>query len=147
MTSVLFMPNHTYVLIAGSRNATPAMTDYALRVVQRIHELGWHVIVGDNPQGIDLAVVQECNRLQAPAVVAGIARTPRNGGCPHAIYTTVPQQHPARPTGNPYTHRDQWMIDNCSKAVFIWNGKSPGTINGYHYAQVYSKTAWLKNFS
>ena len=40
------------VLIAGSRDATHEMLDYARRVVRRAHEKGYTVVVGDNPKGV-----------------------------------------------------------------------------------------------
>ena len=52
----------THVLITGSRDASPEMLAYARRAVQRTHRLDWTVLVGDNPKGIDLAVVRECRR-------------------------------------------------------------------------------------
>jgi predicted Rossmann fold nucleotide-binding protein DprA/Smf involved in DNA uptake len=50
----------THVLIAGSRDASHEMLDYARRVVRRAHEKGYTVVVGDNPKGVDNAVVREC---------------------------------------------------------------------------------------
>ena len=48
----------THVLIAGSRDASAAMLDYARRVVRRAHQFRWTIIVGDNLQGVDMAVVR-----------------------------------------------------------------------------------------
>ena len=48
----------THVLIAGSRDASAAMLDYARRVVRRAHQFRWTIVVGDNPQGVDMAVVR-----------------------------------------------------------------------------------------
>ena len=79
----------THILIAGSRDASPAMLDYARRVVRRAHQLGWTIVVGDNPLGVDMTVVRECRRLRAKVIVAGIANFPRNGGCKHGEYVKV----------------------------------------------------------
>src|SRR3954452_1729745 len=79
----------THVLIAGSRSASAEMFNYAQRVVRRAHQLGWIVVVGDNPQGVDLAVVRECRRLRTKVVVAGVVNFPRNGGCKHGEYVKV----------------------------------------------------------
>ena len=70
-----------HLLIAGSRDATPEMLEYARRVVRRAHDKGYMIVVGDNPKGVDYAVVRECCRLQAKVIVCGIANYPRNGGC------------------------------------------------------------------
>ena len=61
----------THVLIAGSRDANREMLDYARRAVRRAQQQGYTVIVGDNPKGVDLAVVRECRRLRAKVIVAG----------------------------------------------------------------------------
>ena len=45
----------THLMIAGSRYATREMLDYARRAVQRAHQLGWTILVGDNPKGVDMA--------------------------------------------------------------------------------------------
>ena len=139
----------THVLIAGSRDASAAMLDYARRVVRRAHQLGWTIVVGDNPQGVDMAVVRECRRLRAKVIVAGVANFPRNGGCYHGEYMHVPIDTYTGKKGrwlNGYTSRDRWMVDTCQRAVFIWNGDSPGTKAGYDYAIARGKQADLRTF-
>ena len=139
-----------HVLIAGSRYATREMLDYARRAVQCAHAKGYTIIVGDNPKGVDMAVVQECRRLKARVIVAGIANFPRNYGCKHGSYIKVTRDL-YRIAGvdllTGYTARDRWMVDNCQWALFIWNGDSPGTEAGYRYAVQRRKTAHLVNFS
>jgi len=139
----------TQVLIAGSRDASDAMLVYARRAVQRAHERGFMVIVGDNPHGVDMAVVQECRRLQAAVLIAGVSERPRNGGCRHGHYFQV-ERDTYRGMGgrllNTYTVRDRWMVDMCQHALFIWNGDSPGTKAGYNYAIAREKDAHLVTF-
>ena len=139
----------THVLIAGSRSASAEMLNYAQRVVRRAHQLGWVVVVGDNPQGVDMAVVRECRRLKAHVIVAGIANFPRNGGCKYGDYIKVERDLYRSAGGNllgGYTVRDRWMIDNCQRAIFIWNGESSGTKAGYDYAVTRGKQAHLITF-
>jgi len=139
----------THVMIAGSRYASREMLDYARRVVQRAHEKGYIVLVGDNPKGVDMAVVQECRRLHAKVIVAGTGNFPRNYGCKHGSYVKVTRDLYRSAGGNlldGYTVRDRWMVDNCQTALFIWNGDSPGTEAGYKYAVQRGKTAHLINF-
>ena len=139
----------THVLIAGSRDASAEMLDYARRVVRRAHQLGWTIVVGDNPQGVDMAVVQECRRLKAKVIVAGIANFPRNYGCRHGEYVKVERELYRGASGNllsGYTVRDRWMIDNTQRCLFIWNGDSPGTKAGYEYAVQRGKDAHLITF-
>ena len=139
----------THLLIAGSRSATRDMLDYARRAVQRAHDLGWTIIVGDNPKGVDMAVVQACRRLKARVIVAGITNFPRNYGCKHGSYVKVTRDLYRGAGGDlltGYTARDRWMVDNCQRSLFIWNGESPGTKAGYEYALQRGKAAHLINF-
>ncbi|MBK8024594.1 MAG: hypothetical protein IPK19_25010 [Chloroflexi bacterium] len=140
----------THLLIVGSRDATAEMLAYARRAVRRAHQLGWTILVGDHPLGVDRAVVQECRRLKAKVVVAGIGNFPRNGGCRHGAYVQVTRDLYRGADGTllgGYTVRDRWMVDNCQRALFVWNGSSPGTKAGYAYAVQRGKTADLVNFS
>lgn len=139
----------THILIAGSRDASLAMLDYVRRVVRRAHQLGWIIVVGDNPLGVDMAVVRECRRLQVKVVVAGIANFPRNGGCKRGEYVKVERDLYRSAGGgllSGYTVRDRWMVDNCQRAIFVWNGESPGTKAGYEYALARGKEAHLITF-
>lgn len=139
----------THLMIAGSRYATREMLDYTRRAVQRAHQLGWTILVGDNPKGVDMAVVQECRRLKAKVIVTGIANFPRNYGCKHGSYIKVTRDLYRVSGGNllgGYTARDRWMVDNCQRALFIWNGDSPGTKQGYEYAVQRGREAHLINF-
>lgn len=138
-----------HVMIAGSRYATREMLDYARRAVQRAHAKGYTVIVGDNPKGVDMAVVQECRRLKARVIVAGIANFPRNYGCKHGSYIKV-ERDLYRVMGGElldgYSARDRWMVDQAQVCLFVWNGDSPGTKVGYDYAVLRGKNAHLVNF-
>ena len=139
----------THLMIAGSRYATREMLDYARRAVQRAHRLGWTILVGDNPKGVDMAVVQECRRLKAKVIVAGIANFPRNYGCKHGSYIKVTRDLYRIAGGDlldGYTARDRWMVDNAQCCLLVWNGESPGTKVGYDYAVQRGKAAHLINF-
>lgn len=146
------MATETRVMIAGSRYATRAALDYARRVVQRVHQLGWTVLVGDNPMGVDMAVVNECRRLKAKVIVVGLTEHPRNGGCgqsPHGQYVRF-ERGVYRTAGGgmfaSYYERDRYLVDQCHRAVFVWNGDSRGTKAGYEYALQRGKEAHLINF-
>lgn len=139
----------THVLIAGSRDASTEMLDYARRVVRRAHQLGWIIVVGDNPQGVDMVVVRECRFLRAMVIVAGVANFPRNGGCKHGEYVKVERDLYRSAGGgmlSGYAVRDRWMVDICHRAMFIWNGESAGTKSGYDYAVTRGKEAHLMTF-
>ncbi len=139
----------THLMIAGSRDASPQMLDYARRAVRRAHERGYTVIVGDNPNGVDMAVVRECRRLKTPVIVAGVGNVPRNGGCKHGQYVKVHSDTYRGASGyllNRYTVRDRWLVDNAQIGVFVWNGDSPGTKAGYEYMVSRGKEAHLINF-
>ena len=139
----------THLMIAGSRYANREMLDYARRAVQRAHQLGWTIVVGDNPKGVDMAVVQECRRLKAKVLVVGVTNNPRNGGCSHGNYVKV-ERDTYRAAGghlfDRYHVRDRWMVDNAQRCLFVWNGDSLGTKLGYEYAMQRGKEAHLINF-
>jgi len=138
-----------HLMIAGSRYATREMRDYARKVVRRAHAKGYTILVGDNPKGIDDVVVQECRRLKAKVIVAGVGNRPRNGGCWHGSYVKVASDTYRGMGGtllNRYTVRDRWLADNAHMGVFIWNGDSPGTKTGHDYMVERGKDAHLINF-
>jgi len=143
-------PPKLHILIAGSRYASGEMLDYARRAVRRAQQRGYVIVVGDNPKGVDMAVVQECRRLKLPVVVVGVGNTPRNGGCWQGRYLKVERDLYRAAGGqllDKYTVRDRYMVDLCGLSLFIWNGDSPGTKAGYQYAVQRGKTAHLINFS
>jgi hypothetical protein len=143
----------THVLIAGSRDASREMLDYARRAVQRAHQLGWTVLVGDSPYGLERVVVNECRARRTRLLVAGTGPFPRNydyiAWSSHAAYTQVTRDL-YRVSGGDlvggYAARDRWMVDQAQICLFIWNGDSPGTEVGYKYAVQRGKDAHLVNF-
>ncbi len=139
----------THLMIAGSRYSTYEALNYARRVVQRAHQLGYTIIVGDNPKGVDMAVIQECRRLKTKALVVGITNFPRNGGCSHGSYIKI-ERDTYRAAGgyllDRYHTRDRWMVDNANVGMFIWNGDSRGTKDGYDYMLSRHKLAHLITF-
>jgi hypothetical protein len=140
----------THIMIAGSRYASREALDYARRVVRRVHQLGHTIVVGDNPKGVDMAVVQECRRLKAKVLVVGVTNRPRNGGCLHGSYVKVERDTYRAAGGHLYDRyhvRDRWMVDNAQRGVFVWNGDSKGTQAGYNYAVQRGKEAHLMTFA
>ncbi|GAB5493725.1 MAG: hypothetical protein Phog2KO_39400 [Phototrophicaceae bacterium] len=138
-----------HLLIAGSRDATAEMLAYARRVVRRAHDKGYVIVVGDNPKGVDRAVVQECRRLRAKVIVCGIANFPRNGGCKHGEYIKVARDIYRAGKGRlfeAYHARDRYMADMSNIGVFIWNGWSKGTKAGADYMTSRNKEVHLREF-
>lgn len=125
----------TRLLITGSRQATPAMLDYARRCVQRAKERGYTVIVGD-ASGVDTAVMDECDRLRVPHIICGayhkIRRRTETGSV-----TTI---------GGNYLARDRWMAERCDICQAIHNGVSRGTAYTANYAQTLGKVVYWKVF-
>lgn len=154
------MAEMTALLIAGSRYINAAGIAYAEKAVRRAHELGWTVVVGDNPKGIDRAVIDECSRLKAKFVVVAANETRYTGSAevrPEGLFeieggSVVVHQNVS------YAQRDQIMVTLAHKSLFIWNGESKGTKAGYDFAveliQKYGaeqaervgKETWLKTF-
>ena len=124
------------LLIAGSREASPEMLALAKRKVTQ----GELIIVGDNPKGVDAAVIEECDRLGLEVLVFGITLQPRRGSCLSGRYRQVkiPKNISA---AEAYHRRDRQMIDYADNCIFIHNGSSPGTKAGYEYAKSLGKSA------
>jgi ribonuclease HI len=142
--------SETHIMIAGSRYANREALDYARRVVRRVHQLGHTIVVGDNPKGVDMAVVQEYRRLKAKVLVVGVTNNPRNGGCSHGSYVKVERDTYRAAGGHLYDRyhvRDRWMVDNATRGMFIWNGDSKGTKLGYEYMVSRQKEAHLMTFA
>ncbi|MCB9460166.1 MAG: ribonuclease HI [Anaerolineaceae bacterium] len=149
LTATKAVQTITHLMIAGSRTATSQMLAYARRAVRRAHDRGYTVIVGDNPKGVDMAVIRECRRLKTPVIVAGPSNFPRNGGCKHGQYVMVHPDTYSAANGrrlNRYTVRDRWLADTAQIGLFIWNGASPGTKAGFDYMIGRNKDAHLINF-
>jgi hypothetical protein len=123
------------LLICGSRAATPEMIDYARRCVVRAKKRGYIVIVGD-AEGVDAAVMDECQRLDVPHIIVGgyskIRRRTKNG----SLYAHE----------GDYLARDRHMVDQCNIAIGVWNGVSRGTKYTIDYAKRMQKEAHLVNF-
>lgn len=150
LTATKAVQTTTHLMIAGSRTATSQMLDYARRAVRHAHDRGYTVIFGDNPNGVDMAVVRECRRLKTPVIVAGPSNFPRNGGCKHGQYVMIHPDTYCAANGrrlNRYTVRDRWLADTAQIGLFIWNGASPGTKAGFDYMIRRGKDAHLINFS
>lgn len=142
-------PEH-HLLIAGSWDADATMLDYARRAVRRAHEKGYTILVGDNPKGVDRAVVQEVKRLKAKAIVFGISNFPRNGGVGPDRYVKVTSDLYQASNGSrfsAYHARDRYMADMAQTGLFIWDGESKGTKAGFDYMSGRAnKDAHLKEY-
>ena len=128
------------LLIAGSRNANANMRRGAELVVKRAMEHGWTIVVGDNPQGVDQAVVELCRQAAyTNVIVVGIAEKPRNGGVANAQYVQI---------GQSYAERDRLMAQASKRGVFLWDGQSRGTRQVASYMQHdLNKPVHLYNFA
>jgi hypothetical protein len=125
----------TKLLISGSREANPAMLDYARRSVERAHTLGWEIIVGD-AAGIDQAVASRAAELDMAITIFGLGASPRNRvGGPTVVYRRVGVRT--------YSQRDMHMVAIADSVLCIWNGQSKGTYNVYQNAVARGLQAWL----
>jgi hypothetical protein len=139
----------THLLIAGSPNATRQMRDYARQAVRRAHARGYTIVVGDNPRGVELAVVQECRRLKTPVIVAGAGSFPRNGGCKHGQYVKVHRDMYRGMGGGLLSRcavRDRWLADTAQIGLFLWDGDNPDVKAAYDDMVARGKDAHLITF-
>jgi hypothetical protein len=150
MNSMVYTCRQYRLLIAGSRHASSEMLHTAYQAVARAKANGWMVLVGDNPQGIDAAVVNACDTLQVNVMVFGVAARPRKGSKQSDTYWRVDTQFQSDDDdeyvpASAYIERDRYMIDLCDRAFFIHNGYSRGTKVAYDYAISIAKPAdiWI----
>jgi hypothetical protein len=149
-----YQPVHTCrqyrLLIAGSRHASPEMLQTARQAVARAKANGWMVLVGDNPKGVDAAVIDACDEMGVHVMVFGVAAWPRKGSKRAGSYWRVHvkfEQDADYIPGSAYTARDRYMIDLADRCFFIHNGLSRGTQAGYDYAVSRAKPADIRVFA
>ncbi|MGB1284931.1 MAG: hypothetical protein ACPG7F_00240 [Aggregatilineales bacterium] len=132
------------ILIAGSRNATDAMLEYAQTIVEVAYNENYKctIVCGDNPHGVDAAVVETATLYGIELQVYGIQPAPRND-TPAWSYHHLSAFSGTRK--NQYYARDRWMCEQALVGYFIWNESSPGTKAGYDYMRKLGKTAVLVN--
>ncbi|MBE2195502.1 MAG: hypothetical protein IAE83_15115 [Anaerolinea sp.] len=148
MSDLLSTCRQYRLLITGSRHATPEMVELAQRAVSCAREKGWMVVVGDNPQGIDAAVIDTCDQKGVNVLVCGTAPQPRKGSIRPDSYWQVDVTRHSDDDAlfETYAARDRWMVDMCDRMLAIWNGQSRGTKAGYDYARQIHKTVNLITF-
>ena len=120
------------LMITGSRHATPVMIQTVRKAVQRAHELGFAILVGDAP-GVDAAVVAECNRLGVRYACVCVAGRGRNQEARVVVNAPVAS----------YTERDRWMVTRADRVLAIHNGYSRGTLAAYRFSLALQKPADL----
>jgi hypothetical protein len=119
------------VLISGSRNMSEAMRECVAATVERIAQRGDEIVVGDNPRGVDQEVVVQAAFWGIQCTVVGIKDKPRLQIFGEVSYIQVAVH--GRTVRDKWALRDQWMCRCADKGVFIWDGKSRGTIAAYNY--------------
>lgn len=129
------------LFIAGSRYATPAMLRTVHQAVQRAKEQEWTILVGDNPLGVDAAVVRACDELGVDVMVVGIGRKPRNGGSQHPGSRYIQYQ------AHGYVQRDRYLAELADRGLFLWNGISSGTKAAHDYMLRLNKPVHLLTFT
>lgn len=127
----------------GSRNTTVPMLEYTDKAVRRAAERGWVIVVGDNQYGVDMQVLSTAARIDYPhiAVCHLWGENPRslaklNG---YSVKTVGRKDD--------YADRDANMVSMCEFGMFIWDGKSPGTLAALEFMKtIPGTTIYLANF-
>ena len=133
MTTPVYTCRQFRLLIAGSRHTNANMLQTARQAVARAKANGWMVLVGDNPKGIDAAVIDACDAMGVNVMVFGVTTQPRKGNQRPDSYWRVDTKF--EPDGDympgkAYTERDRYMIDLADRCFFIHDGLSRGTKTG-----------------
>jgi hypothetical protein len=150
MTTPTYTCRQFRLLIAGSRDASPDMLRTATQAVARAKANGWLVLVGDNPRGVDAAVIDACDKMGVNVMVFGVSAQPRKGSRREGSFWRVDTKYEAEDgyvPGQAYTERDHYMIALADRCFFIHDGFSRGTKAGYEYAIRAGKPADLRVFA
>ncbi len=113
-----------------------------LELAKKAVTQGELIIVGDNPKGVDAAVIEEFDCLGPELLVFGITLQPRKGSRRSGRYCQVkiPKYLTA---AEAYRCRDRQRIEPADHCIFIHNGSSLGTKAGYEYARLLDKPAQI----
>lgn len=131
----LVEPEVRKLVVTGSRDISPAGIVYAARIVRRAKELGWLVGVGD-ADGVDLAVIRACDKIEVPVTVHGAYGKVRNETRTGAN----------KPLDMTYLERNDLMAEACDICIAIWNGESNGTRYTFSKARELGKEVHVKVF-
>lgn len=123
------------LVITGSRDISPAGIVYCARLVRRAKEVGWLVGVGD-ADGVDLAVIEACDRIEVPVTVHGAYGKVRNKTRTGAN----------KPLDMTYLERNDLMAEACDICIAVWNGESNGTRYTIEKARELGKEVHVKVF-
>lgn len=134
------------ILISGSRywnrHSQGVVSKYIFKRVHSALEREQHLIVGDNPHGVDAIVVDSILNYGASGTVYGVTPEPRYKYARLLRYEVV---------GNPvwnakyadYRRRDKHMVSLANSVIAIWNQESKGTLGVYRDAVMLRKEATL----
>jgi hypothetical protein len=123
-------------LVTGSRVATAKMIDFAINLVKRAEETGQVTFIVGDAEGIDAAVIKECDARKIPVrVYGGYGRFRRKSiqGDNHFI-------------DRDYLECNRFMVQECNMCIAVWNGRSRGTYYTFQYAKKMGKEAHLRVF-
>lgn len=139
------------ILISGSRYINRDGIEYAKTLTQKlITDEYSHLIVGDNPKGVDDAVITLFAHYQSKQLIKfprmtiyGIDHDSRHNLSFWADYRRMESPLNRRAQ---FQQRDAWMCDMSDEGYFIWNGYSTGTKTAYDYMVSLGKPATLVTF-
>jgi len=150
---MVYQPEYTCrqfrLFIIGSRDASPEMLTLAREAVKHAKANGWLILVGDNPRGVDAAVIDACDAMGVNILILGITPRPRKGSQRTGTYWQVDIRHAADgdySTFAAYAGRDRYAVDLADRVFAIWNGTSRDTLAGYEYAVQQGKPVDLRTF-
>ena len=133
----------TVLLICGSRVANYKMLDYVDFSIREAVKARWTIMVGDNHLGVDMRVIEYCEEIGYKDVCVM-----SNEKEPARSLATLrgAKDVKSKLTAEQYANRDRLMADMADRGLFIWNGKSPGTLALHEYMKSLYKPVSLANF-
>lgn len=122
-------------------NSTKNMNDYAVRAVSKALLQGNFLFIGDNPKGIDYAILeylstQEASRMAYTICTAAGERARSLARLRGDAYNSLKRFED-------YVNRDRCMVEFADVTMCIWDGSSKGTKGTYDYACDIKALAYL----
>jgi hypothetical protein len=120
------------------------MDDYAVRAVEKALQQKNFIMVGDNPKGVDWAIVQHLSKSSIDRLQVSICTAV--GEQPRSVERLNGRTFTSKKRFEDYQNRDFNMVEFADVTMCIWNGESKGTKGAFDYAVSIGRQAYLVTF-
>ncbi len=121
--------------------STPEMDAYAVRAIDKALLQGNFLFIGDNPNGIDWAILNHLMTKDVPRMQYTICTAAQER--PRSVARLNKQPFNSLKRFEDYVNRDRCMVEFADVTMCIWDGSSKGTKGTYDYACDIGRLAYL----